>query len=104
MSISTAKISKNSGQFFANKRNFTFQRKNFSHFTCIFQKNVVIYIVRQSAADFARHFSREEMLPRLKRLPEKTLYALVAQLDRVFGYEPKGRGFESLPAHHIEYS
>ena len=24
--------------------------------------------------------------------------ALVAQLDRVFGYEPKGRGFESLPA------
>ena len=27
--------------------------------------------------------------------------ALVAQLDRVFGYEPKGRGFESLRAHHI---
>ena len=26
-------------------------------------------------------------------------YAPVAQLDRVFGYEPKGRGFESLPAH-----
>ena len=25
--------------------------------------------------------------------------ALVAQLDRVFGYEPKGRGFESLRAH-----
>ena len=25
-------------------------------------------------------------------------YAPVAQLDRVFGYEPKGRGFESLPA------
>ena len=24
--------------------------------------------------------------------------ALVAQPDRVFGYEPKGRGFESLPA------
>ena len=23
---------------------------------------------------------------------------LVAQLDRVFGYEPKGRGFESLQA------
>ena len=23
-------------------------------------------------------------------------YAAVAQLDRVFGYEPKGRGFESL--------
>ena len=27
--------------------------------------------------------------------------ALVAQLDRVFGYEPKGQGFESLRAHHI---
>ena len=27
-------------------------------------------------------------------------YALVAQLDRVFGYEPKGQGFESLRAHH----
>ena len=26
--------------------------------------------------------------------------APVAQLDRVFGYEPKGRGFESLPAYH----
>ena len=26
--------------------------------------------------------------------------ALVAQLDRVFGYEPKGQGFESLRAHH----
>ena len=27
--------------------------------------------------------------------------ALVAQLDRVFGYEPKGQGFESLRAHHV---
>ena len=26
------------------------------------------------------------------------MYALVAQLDRVSGYEPEGRGFESLPA------
>ena len=25
---------------------------------------------------------------------------LVAQLDRVTGYEPVGRGFESLSAHH----
>ncbi len=30
----------------------------------------------------------------------KNCYAPVAQLDRVFGYEPKGRGFESLPAYH----
>ena len=26
-------------------------------------------------------------------------YAPVAQLDRVTGYEPVGRGFESLPAY-----
>ena len=32
----------------------------------------------------------------------KTAYVPVAQLDRVFGYEPKGRGFESLRARHIE--
>ncbi len=25
-------------------------------------------------------------------------FALLAQLDRVFGYEPKGQGFESLAA------
>ena len=30
---------------------------------------------------------------------ENILYAPVAQLDRVFGYEPKGRGFESLLAY-----
>ena len=28
------------------------------------------------------------------------LKALVAQLDRAFGYEPKGRGFESRRARH----
>ena len=26
------------------------------------------------------------------------MFVPVAQLDRVFGYEPKGRGFESLTA------
>ena len=31
---------------------------------------------------------------------EATKCAPVAQLDRVFGYEPKGREFESLRAHH----
>ena len=30
----------------------------------------------------------------------KVEYALLAQLDRVFGYEPKGQGFESLAARH----
>ena len=29
-------------------------------------------------------------------------FALVAQLDRVFGYEPKGRGFESLQPYQNE--
>ena len=29
----------------------------------------------------------------------KAWYAPVAQLDRVTGYEPVGRGFESLPAY-----
>ena len=29
--------------------------------------------------------------------------ALVAQLDRATGYEPVGREFESLRAHHHEY-
>ncbi len=28
--------------------------------------------------------------------------APVAQLDRVFGYEPKGRGFESLLAYQVK--
>src|SRR3989338_6472820 len=27
-------------------------------------------------------------------------YAGIAQLDRAFGFEPKGRGFESLCSHH----
>ena len=30
---------------------------------------------------------------------EKEQCALIAQLDRVTGYEPVGRGFESLSAH-----
>ena len=32
------------------------------------------------------------------------MHALVAQLDRAFGYEPKGRGFESLQARHLKDS
>ena len=31
----------------------------------------------------------------------KARYAPVAQLDRVTGYEPVGRGFESLPAYQM---
>lgn len=46
------------------------------NFSCIFVLNVLSYLM------FVRN-------------------VLVAQLDRVFGYEPKGRGFESLQAHHV---
>ena len=31
---------------------------------------------------------------------KQTLFALVAQLDRAFGYGPKGCGFNSYRAHH----
>jgi len=31
---------------------------------------------------------------------DKGSFAPLAQLDRAFGYEPKGREFESLRAHH----
>ena len=35
----------------------------------------------------------------LKQARQLNTYAPVAQLDRVFGYEPKGRGFESPTAY-----
>ena len=37
----------------------------------------------------------------LKYISKFTRYAPIAQLDRVSGYEPEGRGFESCLAHHI---
>ena len=49
--------------------------KNFSKNTCILEKGMVIY----------KSCLRDQ-------------YAAVAQLDRVFDYESKGRGFESLRA------
>lgn len=51
--------------------------------TCQIKKYVLLFISCQ----------REILLLR---------YAAVAQLDRVFGYEPKGRGFESLLAYHFQ--
>ena len=48
----------------------------FANSSCFFGKTVVFYQSRQQTIQFAA----------------------VAQLDRVFGYEPKGRGFESLQA------
>ena len=50
--------------------------KKMKNFSCIFVLNMLLYLM------FVRN-------------------VLVAQLDRVFGYEPKGRGFESLQARHI---
>ena len=35
-----------------------------------------------------------------ERLTSRLIFAALAQLDRVFGYEPKGRGFESLTPCH----
>lgn len=35
----------------------------------------------------------------MARKIQEIAHAPVAQLDRVFGYEPKGRGFESLLAY-----
>ncbi len=36
-------------------------------------------------------------------LSKSIIYAPVAQLDRVLGFEPSGRGFESLQARHISF-
>ena len=44
------------------------------------------------------------LYPTGKQEDNKIEYALVAQLDRAFGYEPKGRGFESLQARHFKDS
>ena len=35
------------------------------------------------------------------RIDSSIFRALLAQLDRVLGYEPRGRGFESLAARQI---
>ena len=48
--------------------------ENFEFSSCFLVSSVVFYRSRQQTAQLAA----------------------VAQLDRVFGYEPKGRGFESL--------
>ena len=59
---------------------FTFKKffQKIKKRTCIFLKVVVIY----------------------KSCLRDTQYAAVAQLDRVFDYESKGRGFESLQPYH----
>ncbi len=44
--------------------------------------------------------SKKEMYSSHPSLINQQESAPVAQLDRVPGYEPGGRGFESYPAHH----
>ena len=43
----------------------------------------------------------QKKLAFFRRLCYNGKSAPVAQSDRVFGYEPKGQGFESLPACHL---
>ncbi len=45
-------------------------------------------------------FECDNILWQSELMPILSEYALLAQLDRVFGYEPKGQGFESLAARH----
>ena len=45
---------------------------------------------------------RETRLPKLSGRCYTRCFAAVAQLDRVLGYEPRGRGFDSCQPHQIE--
>ena len=61
----------------------------FSDFTIYWYKNFDIFCIlhltfTSKSGNISKHL--------------KIAYALVAQLDRVTGYEPVGQGFESLPA------
>ena len=53
-----------------------------------------IYIFLKKGLHFSNRYV--SIIKLLMRKCTGRQYAAVAQLDRVFGYEPKGRGFESL--------
>ena len=53
---------------------------------------------RDKIEDFARRLEKITLYPAEKKEIYNLIFAPVAQLDRVFGYEPKGQGFESLMA------
>ena len=63
-----------------------------------------ICIISLAFADVAhlveRHLAKVEVAS--SSLVIRSIYAPVAQLDRVSGYEPEGQGFESLPARQNE--
>ena len=72
---------------------FSLQNKNNSDF---FKKISILVLIFLNECD--------NILWQSDRTDSKRIYALLAQLDRVFGYEPKGQGFESLAARHHECS
>ena len=65
-------------------------------------KEIIVCIILLAFADVAhlveRHLAKVEVAS--SSLVIRSIYAPVAQLDRVSGYEPEGQGFESLPARH----
>lgn len=52
-------------------------------------------------SDIKRFFEKQLTFLSLHGRINTLLNVLVAQLDRVTGYEPVGRGFESLQAHQL---
>lgn len=62
--------------------------------------NLAMKPPRKSGAD-AIFWCLKAPKTRLPRYTKKSAVAPLAQLDRAFGYEPKGREFESLRAHHL---
>ena len=63
------------------------------HFICI-----ILFAFADVAHLVERHLAKVEVAS--SSLVIRSIYAPVAQLDRVSGYEPEGQGFESLPARH----
>ena len=66
---------------------------------------LTLYLGFESLA--LRHVITKEIhltLLEKRSMKYNTAHAPVAQLDRVLGYEPRGRAFESLRAHHISGS
>ena len=49
---------------------------------------------------FKKGLTKREVCSIIGKYETKRANAALAQLDRVFGYEPKGRGFESLTPCH----
>ena len=57
---------------------------------------IILFAFADVAHLVERHLAKVEVAS--SSLVIRSIYAPVAQLDRVSGYEPEGQGFESLPA------